>query len=285
MIVSEEMSRQWVLKTFMNRKINRSNKDVETYLREQGIEWKWNCSNADVYIYKQFSGFSIGQLIANYKVAREKKKKNYIDIIAEPRFIAPYSYYFAEPLRTITYAPGEEYSNRFYFPSDWYEPKLEDWPKRKDKLVFIGRPMHHRIKAIKELINHGIEVDIYSREKWPLPGWKGCCESEWNTSQQYKYRLALENSYKHKYHSDKLFNGIRAGNVTFYGCDPCLDLPFAKKNVFVPFTIENVLSYFEDKSKSENIVENISTFLFTDDWEIYSFKNFFDTVMNVIKKL
>jgi len=276
------MSNQWVLESFMTRKINRSDKDIRTYLREQGIEWLRNSLNADIYIYKQFSGNSIGRLITNCMIAREKKKRNYIDIISEPREIAPYAYFFAKPSRTITCAPGKEFNNRFYFPSDWHEPKLEGWHKRKNKFVFIGRPIHDRIKAIKELINLGLEVDIFSKEKWDLPGWKGYCKSELETSRKYKYRLAFENSHKHKYHSDKLFNGIRAGNITFYSSDPLLDLPFAK-GIYVPFSAQNVLSYFEDKNKSENTLENISSFMFTDSWEVYSFKNFFDTLLRVIK--
>jgi hypothetical protein len=264
----------------MDRKADRGGRTVSDYLRDKGVVWKFGAEKADVFIYKQFSGRWLRPRNLRNLLLEFRKKKNSVNIIAEPREIAPAAYFWADKARSMVSAPGTEFPHRVYFPSDWYDPKLDDWHKRSPEFVFIGRPMSARIEQVRQLKDLGLPVVIYSRGKWPFAEWKGPCEDELQTSRQYKFRLVFENHSTHKCHTDKLFNGIRAGNVTLYGCDPHLDLSFAK-GAFIPFSPQNAAEVYENALQQDEILKGVERFMFTDSWEIYSFREFFRRILNL----
>jgi hypothetical protein len=122
----------------------------------------------------------------------------------------------------------------------------------------------------------GIGIDIYSSEPWPLANWKGYAVDEIETSEKYKYRIVFENSLKNLYHSEKLFNSIRSGCMTFYLSDPELLLPHLE-GAFVRLDEGNLL---KREDLSQGVMQEVEKVMFTDRWNIYSFRNFFGTIID-----
>jgi len=125
----------------------------------------------------------------------------------------------------------------------------------------------------------GIRLDIFSRDPWPLPEWRGYIEDDIAVSRRYKYRIIYENSLKDHFHTEKLFNSIRSGCVTFYVADPDLVLPHLE-GAYIRYSDEN-FSGREDLS--EGVIDTINDVMFTDRWMVYSFKNFFSTIIDFLR--
>ena len=85
----------------------------------------------------------------------------------------------------------------------------------------------------------------------------------------------FENSLKDLYHSEKLFNSIRSGCVTFYVSDPELKLPHLD-GAYVKMSDENILKREE---LSQRTLNRIGEVMYSGGWDTYSFKSFFDRII------
>jgi hypothetical protein len=281
-IISEIPSGIWNFHPYFSLPIDRSNKTVSEYLKEQNVQWKFGDEkSADLRVYKE-ENIRNG-LLSFRRIKNEYQKKfediPYINLNGEAQENSRISYYLADPERTYSVAPGNKF-RRLFFPSLWSDPNLEGWEERPDRICWIGRPLPERIRLAKKIIEMGIGLDIYSKDPWPLPNWKGFAENEIVTSMEYKYRIVYENSLENLYHSEKLFNSIRSGCVSFYIADPKLNL-FHLDGTYIMFSEENLLSR---DFLSLKILENIKSLMFTDKWEIYSFREFFKRILDMCEK-
>lgn len=206
------------------------------------------------------------------------EKKPYLNLDGEAQENSRINYFLADPDKLLCVAPGKKLK-RLYFPSLWSDPQIETWDQRLDRICWIGRPLPERIRLAKKIESMGIDIDIFSKEPWPVKMWKGYTTDEIETSQKYKYRIIFENSLKNLYHSEKLFNSIRSGCVTFYIADPDLELPHLK-GAYLNMSCDNLSNRNE---LSERILENIDEFMFKEGWEIYSLKSFFDRIINFFR--
>jgi hypothetical protein len=145
-----------------------------------------------------------------------------------------------------------------------------------DRICWIGRPLPERIRLAKKIESMGIGIDIYSMEPWPLNTWMGYATDEIATSQKYKYRIVFENSMKNLYHSEKLFNSVRSGCVTFYLADPALVLPHLN-GAFIPYEEGNLR---EREGLSQGVLNEVGKVMYTDRWNVYSFRNFFGNIID-----
>jgi len=203
-------------------------------------------------------------------------RKPAIRLIGEPREFASAAYLFAIRNATLAVAPGNDLK-RLYFASEWLDPHIEDWHKRLDSVCWIARPTPERIEVAKKLISSEIPLHIYSRESWPFPQWKGYADNEIETSRHYKYRLVCENSCRYGYHSEKLFNSIRSGCVTFYSGDPTLNLSHLAGS-YLLLSIENLLNRHD---LAPSILHGIERVMFSTEWELYSFRKFYDRIVSL----
>ncbi|MDD1700988.1 MAG: hypothetical protein LUQ04_09390 [Methanoregula sp.] len=251
---------------------------VSDYLKQKNITWKFGDDpSADARVYKE-ENLSNGLLtVRRLKNEFQKRfeKKPYINLNGEAQENSKIAYFLADPKRTMSVAPGKKFK-RLFFPSLWSDPHIETWDQRLDRICWIGRPLPERIRLARKIESMGIDIDIYSKEPWPLKSWKGYAVDEIETSQKYKYRIVFENSMRNLYHSEKLFNSIRSGCVTFYLADPNLEL-LHMKDTYFNFTLNNLNDRNE---KSVKILDGIKKFMFSYEWEIYSFKSFFSTIIN-----
>jgi len=272
--IAEIPSGIWNFRGYFNLPIDRSNTTVAEFLKQQNVIWiSGDDPHADFRVYKEENIrnglISLRRLRNEY----EKRCENipYLNLNGEAQENSRIAYMLADPTVTFSVAPGTKFQ-RLYFPDIWSDPHIESWEKRIDRICWIGRPLPERIRLAQKINELGIGLDIYSRKPWPLPNWKGYAADEIETSLKYKYRIVYENSTKNLYHSEKLFNSIRGGCVTFYLADPDLELPHAK-GAYLSLTDENLLKREE---LSQKTLENMHEFLFSADWEVYSFKSFFN---------
>ncbi len=252
--------------------IDRSETPVDDYLKGRGVEFVGDPLEADYLIRK-------GELTSSDERIPPQRGRE-IFVIGEPRELSPACYRAAIPARALVVAPGTEF-RRMYFGRPWSDPQIDDWHTRKDRFVWIGRPIPHRLAIAKQLLEWGIPLDVYSRRSWPLPCWRGPAEDDVETARAYKFRIACENSNTFLYHSEKLFTGIRSGCVTFYWGDPDLDLRFVQP-AFLPLTRETVSRRYELAPK---VLEGMSQFMFSSAWEVYSVRRFIDTLVDLLNEL
>jgi hypothetical protein len=276
--ISEIPSKIWNFTSYFNLPVDRSDLTVAEYLKQRNIIWKFGDDPlADVRVYKEenlANGLISFRRLKN-EYQKRIEKKPYINLNGEAQENSKIAYFLADPDRTFSVAPGNKFK-RLYFPSLWSDPHIETWEERLDRICWIGRPLPERIRLAKKINEMGIGLDIYSREPWPLQNWKGSVADEIETSLKYKYRVVYENSLKDLYHSEKLFNSIRSGCVTYYLADPDLELPHMK-GAYVTMNYGNLLKREEF---SQSILENMGEFMVSRGWEIYSFKSFFDKIIN-----
>jgi len=276
--IAEIPSRIWNFTDYLDLPIDRSQITVSEYLTQRNVEWKFgDCSSADFRVYKEENirnGLISGRRLKN-EFQKRFEKIPYLNLNGEAQENSVIAYFLADPERTFSVAPGEKFK-RLYFPSLWSDPHLDGWSERLDRICWIGRPLPERIRLAKKISQMGIGLDIYSKEPWPLPEWKGYAEDEIDTARQYKYRVVYENSLKNLYHSEKLFNSIRSGCVTYYISDPDLILPHFEG----AFIQSNSTNLEEREDISADIVSEMRKVMFSERWEIYSFKNFFKTIID-----
>ncbi|MFA5295889.1 MAG: hypothetical protein WC382_10285 [Methanoregulaceae archaeon] len=276
--IAEIPSRIWNFSDYFQLPVDRSNLTVAEFLQQRNVIWSfWDDPNVDFRVYKEENIrnglFSLRRFKNEYQKRFEKIP--YLNLNGEAQENSRLAYFLADPERTYSVAPGSKYK-RLYFPSLWSDPELDTWEERLDRICWIGRPLPERIKLAKEIMQMGIGLDIYSKEPWPLAGWKGFAEGEIETSRKYRYRIVYENSLKNLYHSEKLFNAIRSGCVTFYVSDPSLALPNLE-GAFVRYD-EGTLLQREDIC--QGVMNEIEESLYTDRWEVYSFRHFFQKIID-----
>jgi len=279
--ISEIPSKIWNFTSYFNLPVDRSDLTVAEYLKQRNVIWKFGDDPlADVRVYKEenlANGLLSFRRLKN-EYQKRIEKKPYINLNGEAQENSRIAYFLADPERTFSVAPGNRFK-RLFFPSEWSDPHIETWDQRMDRICWIGRPLPERIRFAKKIVSMGIDIDIYSKKPWPLPNWKGYVVDEIETSQKYKYRIVFENSLKDLYHSEKLFNSIRSGCVTFYMSDPDLELPHMK-GAYVNMNYDNLLKREE---LSQRILENMGEFMLSGGWEIYSLKSFFDRIIDTFR--
>jgi hypothetical protein len=278
LIISEIPSKIWKFNHYFDLPVDRSNITVSEYLRLRDVEWKFgDYSGADFRVYKEenlFNGLiSVRRLRNEYQ--KRFKKIPYMNLNGEAQENSRIAYFLADPDRTFSVAPGNKFK-RLFFPSLWSDPEISIWGERKDRICWIGRPLPERIRLAKKINEMGIGLDIYSHEPWPIANWRGSAADEIETSRCYKYRIVYDNSLKNLYHSEKLFNSIRSGCVTFYLADPALDLPHLD-GAFIRYTEESLCDKEDLAEPVTKIMENV---MFTDRWNVYSFRSFFDKIID-----
>jgi hypothetical protein len=276
--ISEIPSRIWNFSHYFNLPVDRSDITVSEYLKQKNVNWRFGDDpHADFRVYKE-ENLRNG-LISSRRLRNEFQKRfeniPYLNLNGEAQENSRIAYLIADPDRTFSVAPGNKFK-RLYFPSLWSDPQTESWEKRIDKVCWIGRPLPERIRLARKINAMGIGLDIYSFEAWPLPNWKGPAADEIETSRKYRYRIVFDNSMKNLYHSEKLFNSVRSGCVTFYMADPNLELPHMS-GAFVKMSDENL---FNREENSQKMLDKISEFMFSENWEVYSFKSFFNRIID-----
>jgi hypothetical protein len=279
--IAELPSAIWELGCTFPLSIDRSGVTVREYLEERGVRWIFGSSEqADIALIKEdTSRLSVARVVEEAR-RRFLSQRPYVTLIGEPRELAPAAYFFARRDNTLAVAPGRGLK-RLCFASEWIDPQLEGWSRRLDRVCWIARPTPERITIARQLLADGVPLDIYSRVAWPCAGWKGYAEDEVVTSRRYRYRIVCENSCLYGYHSEKLFNSIRVGCVTFYQGDPTLDLSHAA-GAFLKTDFETMR--MRDELAPE-VMKQIDRFMFTDAWEAYSFKSFYDHIITMAKDI
>lgn len=277
LIIAELFSPIWDLSCTFGLTVDRSGVSVADYLRDRGVVWLLGDSpRADIRLTKEITGPITVPMLLDVAKYRFFSAVPHISLIGEPRELAPAAYVLSWKKNTMAVAPGND-MRRLYFASEWLDPQLEGWRRRLDRICWFARPTAERLNIAFELLQAGIPLDIYSREPWNIPEWVGYAEDEVVVSRNYRYRLVCENSCRFGYHSEKLFNGIRCGCVTIYRGDPALDLSHAHE-AFLHFGLETLKNRNE---LSWSVLEGIERFMFSDVWEIYSFRKFYDRIIDL----
>ena len=271
--ISEVNDDTWTFCYQCGLKVDRTAETIADLLESQNVTWSINNYRADVLLFKErIAQYTPGHIINKLIEISKKSGRSYLNLIGEPVEYTPLGWTFNAKQMTLSVAPGNKFK-RFYFSSVWADPEIESWQDRLGDVVYIGRPTPERIKRVAFFIQQGIDLDIYSQQAWPFAQWKGFIEGgipgEHALLKKYKFRLVIENSYTHLYHSEKLFNTLRAGVVPFYLCDPALDVPFIK-DLYIQPTRENLAIR---KDIAPALLANINDFMFSKKWEMYSIKN------------
>jgi hypothetical protein len=283
LIISEIPSRIWNFTPYFTLPIDRSGITVADYLTRNNVVWKFgDYPEADFRVYKEENIRNGLVSLRRLKNEYQKRFENipYMNLNGEAQENSRLAYLLADPEKTYSVAPGSKFK-RLYFPSLWSDPELDKWEERLDRICWIGRPLPERIRLAKKIMQMGIGLDIYSKEPWPISGWKGFAEDEIATAMRYKYRLVYENSMKNVYHSEKLFNAIRSGCVTFYLADPHLKLPHLE-GAYAPYNSQNIE---ESEEITQNILRNLKNVMYSEKWEIYSFREFFRQIVDSARKI
>jgi hypothetical protein len=281
--IAEIPSQIWNFSNYFQLPVDRSELTVAEYLRQRNVIWTFRDDpHSDFRVYKEENIrnglISLRRLKNEYQKRFEKIP--YMNLNGEAQENSRLAYLLADPERTYSVAPGKRFK-RLYFPSLWSDPQIDTWEERLDRICWIGRPLPDRIRLAKKIMQMGVGLDIYSKEPWPLSGWKGFAEDEIATAMRYKYRLVYENSLKNLYHSEKLFNAIRSGCVTYYLADPHLKLPYLE-GAYAPYNSQNIE---EREEITQKILMNLKNVMYSEKWEIYSFKEFFRQIVDSARKI
>jgi len=280
LVIAEIPSKIWNFTPYFDMPVDRSSLTVADYLKQRNITWKFGDDpSADIRVYKEENirnGLVSFRRLKN-EYQKRVEKKPYLNLNGEAQENSKIAYFLADPERTFSVAPGKRFK-RLFFPSVWSDPHIKTWDERIDRICWIGRPLPERIRMAKKIESMGIDIDIYSKEPWPHTNWKGYAADEIETSQKYKYRIVFENSLKNLYHSEKLFNSIRSGFVTFYLSDPNLVLPHLE-GASVRF---NEGDLHEREALGQGVINEIKKVMFTDRWMVYSFRNFFGNIIDLV---
>lgn len=258
--------------------VDRSGLTISDYLASRGFELTNDPLKAEVVIRKAELSAPLETFYKQEQyLIHQLTGIPHLLLLGEPRELAPAAYQFADPRCTLAVAPGTEFK-RMFFGRPWADPQLDNWSKRSDRICWIGRPIQHRIDMAKQILDAGYELDIFSREPWPLSAWKGPAENDVETARHYKFRVVCENSQTYQYHSEKLFTSIKSGCVSFYWGDPKLDLSFLGE-AYLPLTLEALKARFD---RAPKILEAMHRFMFTKAWEVYSIRGFIDRLLELI---
>jgi hypothetical protein len=280
--IYEAPSKSWTLEPTLTAHVDRSGATVAEFLHDLGVVWQRDDPRAaDVRVYKpshgrlDFTGYLRGWFDDRFAFDRRG-----IVLLGEPRESSPREYRFARPAHTLACAPGDGL-RRLYYGAEWLDPRLDGWRAREDRICWIGRPTPERIHLARAIEDAGLPLDIYSDAPWPLASWRGRAEDEVGTSRRYRYRIVAENSATHGYHSEKLFNSIRSGCVTFYGCCPTLTLPHLA-GAYLPLSV-SVMSAREDHATG--VLGAIERVMFSERWTVHSFRTFYERILETAQAL
>jgi hypothetical protein len=281
LVIAEVPSKIWNFTSYFNLPVDRSDLTVAEYLKQRNVIWKFGddpSANARLYKEENLPNGLISFRRLKNEYQKRFEEKPYLNLNGEAQERSKIAYFLADPDRTFSVAPGNTFK-RLYFPSLWSDPHIETWEERLDRICWIGRPLRDRIRLAKKINEMGIGLDIYSKDPWPLKNWRGYAADEIEISQKYKYRIVFENSLKDLYHSEKLFNSIRSGCVTFYLADPELELPHLK-GAYLNLSIDSLLKREE---LNQQLLAKMHKIMFSYDWEIYSFKSFFNSIIDFFR--
>jgi len=279
-LLQERLSPCWNLRLW-ETPADYQGKKVSEYLEEAGVQWEEGGRTGDVYLWKGNTVSDppvLGLIKSFYYLVERKLRGPGILLLGEPRHKAAPYYRTADPKSTLACAPGKEFK-RLYLPQVWKEPHVETWEKRLDKFVWFGAPYPDRVALAQKVLSWGVELDVYSREPWPIPGYQGPADDEYETSLQYKYRLAVENCQEHGYFSEKLFQSQRSGCLTFYLGDPTVDLSIAA-GTYLPLTKDNVTNR-EHLAKA--VLTEMDAYLHSTRWEWCSYKEMVLSIVEMAK--
>ena len=81
-------------------------------------------------------------------------KRNEVEIIGEPRELAPVSYLLCLPSRTLAVAPSARLQRMFYAGA-WRDLQLESWQDRLDRVLWIERPFPSRVEFARRVMDAG----------------------------------------------------------------------------------------------------------------------------------
>jgi hypothetical protein len=159
--ISEVNNDFWTFNYESKLVTDRSKETVAELLDEKRIKWSKNNYNADILIFKENTAEkTLAHLITKLKENKKKVGKKYFNLIGEPVELTPYSWYLNRRDVTLSVAPGDKYE-RFFFASEWKDPQIDTWHKKKNKVIYIGRPTPDRLENVKRLLDQGINMDIY----------------------------------------------------------------------------------------------------------------------------
>lgn len=264
--------------------IDRSEKTVADLCTERGIEWtetRFGCGDVNLFkaMVRESSPF-LDPLLGFFHWVSRAVTGNSLLLIGEPRHRAASYYRTANPEATLACAPAKNLK-RLVLAQAWKEPHLEDWDSRLDKFVWFGLPYPERVALAKEIVSWGVELDVYSREPWPIPGYKGPAQDEYTIARKYKYRLAVENSNEYLYHSEKLFQSQRAGCMTFFRGDPDIDLHHAEGS-FLHLSRDAV-----DRREflAPSTLAEQKKFIFGTGWEYYSYRRMVTDILDLVEHI
>lgn len=276
--IVELPSPDWDLSPTMTLQVDRGGQDVRSYLETRGVRWQQGAGNADVYVYKPPVGRSfrnLPQMLRWLWAARTPV----VTLIGEPPENC-LAYAFASPRSTLAVAPGRRF-RPLYYASEWIDPGIEDWGKRLDEVVWIGRPTTDRVRVAQTLENAGVPLAIYSRDIWPSSSWRGYASDEIVVSKRYKWRLVSESSQRDGCHTEKLFNAIRCGCIPIYLGDPHAPPP-QTKGTFLPYSVDALVRRHE---LAESTLAELAGFMHSARWEVYSFRAFYDRIIDCARSL
>lgn len=274
--IAEFPNRNWIIQAYLDIPIRRDKTTARDYLHDLGIEYvRGFYQKADLHILPNTGRVPHLKNKAKYLATRLLNSgKNPIHLIVEPREIAPLAYKYAPRNRTLASSPGSEFQ-RMFFPGYWKDPELEGWGKRLDRIVWFARPYPDRVEYARNLIARGVPLDIYNYHKWDLPQWKGPAEDFNAIAKNYKYQLIIEPSQSGAFHSEKLFKSVGIGCVPFFQGGISADLSHVPQLSLVP-ELENLINRDE---LAAPVLERMNQFMFSNQWHIYSAKEFFDRLL------
>lgn len=278
-MIAEVPSPSWELKYTFDLKIDRSNTTVRDFFEENGIFWVTDdIPEADVRIVKEMVSSTVSLRPVLSHIRKLIRVQPTVTLLSEPVELSRVSYRLARPDSTLAIAPGKLFE-RFMFASEWFDPQLDGWGDRLDRICWIARPTPERVALAASLLEHGLPLDVYSKQPWPLNCWNGYSENELHTARKYRYRIVFENSETDGYHSEKLLYGVRSGCVSFYHSGVIEDLPHISR-LSIPLAIDNL----EQRADfAPSILAGIGDFMYSEDWEIYSLKAFYCRLIAKIK--
>lgn len=277
--IAEMNSDIWDLRPTFSWRADRSGSTVADFLEDRGVRWVQEGEKADVHLYKGgVGGLSISRVLLEAR--KRLMGPPAVTLLGEPRELAEGEYRLASHKSSLAVAPGAEFE-RLFFANVWTDPQLDGWKDRLDRICWIGRPTPERIEIARRMVDRGVPLDIYSRSPWPFPNWKGFAEDELLTARRYRYRIVSENYSTYGYHSEKLFNSLRAGCVTLYQGDSQVDLSHLGKG-FLRLENENL----EQRSElASGVLEGIEAVMFSEAWEVYSLRAFYVRLLKLVERV
>lgn len=275
-ILSEIENPGWTLEHTLHYAIEADGTTAKDWLSSIGVEYHDGYTpRADLYVEKEsYEMVRPRSFLRRPQLIARRMLRPTVVVIGEPYEFSKLAYWSCDPSQTLSIAPGDHFERTFY-ASKFPRPELKTWSARLDRICWIARPYPWRVNFVRSMIDAGIPIDVFSKYDWGLPCWRGPVLDTDETLRRYRYSIAAENFKTHGYHSEKLFQSIRSGCVTFYDCDPNLNLPHTE-GLWSPMKIETMLAREENADK---ILRNIDSFIYGGGWKTYSAQSFWKRIL------